>query len=90
MNDRPRILVAEQIADAGVELLRERFDVDVTTEWADGALAESIGGPRVIFGEQAPEVEQTFRRLRETAQRVLGDRAQPLLACYRVRIGVVR
>ena len=63
-------------------------------EEADAAriigLAESIGGPRVIFGEQAPEVEQTFRRLRETAQRVLGDRAQPLLACYRVRIGVVR
>jgi D-3-phosphoglycerate dehydrogenase / 2-oxoglutarate reductase len=26
---RPRVLVREQIADAGVELLRERFDVDV-------------------------------------------------------------
>jgi D-3-phosphoglycerate dehydrogenase len=37
---RPRVLVREQIADAGVELLRERFDVDV-----DGAadLAAAIG-----------------------------------------------
>jgi D-3-phosphoglycerate dehydrogenase len=44
VNDRPRILVAEQIADSGVELLREHFDVDVTTEWADGELAERIAG----------------------------------------------
>ncbi len=29
---RPRVLVREQIADAGVELLRRRFDVDVDTE----------------------------------------------------------
>jgi D-3-phosphoglycerate dehydrogenase len=37
---RPRILVREQIADAGVELLRERFDVDVD---ANGDLAGTIG-----------------------------------------------
>jgi D-3-phosphoglycerate dehydrogenase len=37
---RPRVLVREQIADAGVQLLRERFDVDV-----DGSadLAAAIG-----------------------------------------------
>jgi D-3-phosphoglycerate dehydrogenase len=36
---RPRVLVREPIADAGVELLRERFDVDVD---ANGDLGESI------------------------------------------------
>jgi D-3-phosphoglycerate dehydrogenase len=37
---RPRVLVREPIADAGIELLRERFDVDVD---ANGDLAETIG-----------------------------------------------
>jgi D-3-phosphoglycerate dehydrogenase / 2-oxoglutarate reductase len=37
---RPRVLVREQIADAGVELLRARFDVDVD---ANGDLAATIG-----------------------------------------------
>jgi SAM-dependent methyltransferase len=51
-------------------------------------LAESIGGPRKIFSEQAPEVGETFERLRETATRVLGDRTRPLLLNYRLRIGI--
>jgi SAM-dependent methyltransferase len=51
-------------------------------------LGESIGGPREIFGEQAPEVGDTFERLRETATRVLADRARPLLLNYRLRIGI--
>ncbi len=51
-------------------------------------LAESIGGPRAIFGEDAPEVAETFERLRETAERVLGERAWPMLVGYRVRLGV--
>jgi D-3-phosphoglycerate dehydrogenase len=38
--NRTRILIREPIADAGVELLRERFDVDVDL---DGDLAERIG-----------------------------------------------
>jgi D-3-phosphoglycerate dehydrogenase len=37
----PRVLVRERIADAGVELLREHFDVDVD---GDSDLAEVIGG----------------------------------------------
>ena len=37
---RPRVLIREQIADAGVELLRQSFDVDVET---NGDLAERIG-----------------------------------------------
>lgn len=51
-------------------------------------LAESIGGPREIFGKQAPKVGETFERLRETAMRVLGDRTWPLLLNYRLRIGI--
>ncbi len=39
--DRPRVLIREQIADAGVELLRQRFDVDVEP---NGDLATQIGG----------------------------------------------
>ncbi len=37
---RPRVLVREPIADAGVELLRERFDVDVD---ANGDLGATLG-----------------------------------------------
>ena len=51
-------------------------------------LAESIGGPREIFGDQAPEVGETFERLRETAQRALGHRTRPLALCVRIRYGI--
>ena len=37
---RPRVLVREQIAEAGLELLRSRFDV---VEDSDSDLAEIIG-----------------------------------------------
>ena len=40
---RPKILVAEKIADTGVDLLREHFDVDVGTDWSPEELAERIG-----------------------------------------------
>jgi D-3-phosphoglycerate dehydrogenase / 2-oxoglutarate reductase len=41
VGERPRVLVREEIAEAGVELLRARFDVD---EDRDGDLASIIGG----------------------------------------------
>ena len=43
MNERPRVLVKERIADSGVELLRRSFDVDVGVDWTDGELPERIG-----------------------------------------------
>ena len=43
MNDRPRILVKEKIADSGVDLLRTHFDVDLGVDWADGELEQRIG-----------------------------------------------
>ena len=42
-NGRLKVLVKEKIGDSGVDLLREHFDVDVGTDWADGELAERIG-----------------------------------------------
>jgi hypothetical protein len=50
--------------------------------------AESIGGSRELFTEQAPEVGDGFERLRETASRVLGTRTWPVLLCYRIRVGI--
>ena len=38
-----RVLVKEKIADAGVELLREHFDVDVRTDMAEDELRDAIG-----------------------------------------------
>jgi len=43
MSDRPKVLVKEKIAEAGVDLLREQFDVEVGTDWADGELESRIG-----------------------------------------------
>jgi D-3-phosphoglycerate dehydrogenase len=38
-----RVLVAEKIGDSGVDLLKQHFDVDVKTEWADGEMEKEIG-----------------------------------------------
>jgi SAM-dependent methyltransferase len=51
-------------------------------------LAESIGGPRTLFGADAPDVGQTFERLHETAERLLGELSWPMVVGYRIRLGV--
>ena len=38
-----KVLVAEQIADSGVDLLRERFSVEVGIDWSADELADRIG-----------------------------------------------
>src|SRR3954463_5145029 len=38
-----KVLVAEKLADSGIEALRANFDVDVETEWTPEELAERIG-----------------------------------------------
>jgi D-3-phosphoglycerate dehydrogenase len=50
---RARVLVREPIADAGVELLRERFDVDVDGE---GDLAERIASYDALIVRSATKV----------------------------------
>ncbi|WP_354702025.1 D-3-phosphoglycerate dehydrogenase [Paraconexibacter sp. AEG42_29] len=38
-----KVLVAENIGESGIDLLKEHFDVDVKTKWEDGELAKEIG-----------------------------------------------
>ncbi len=42
MSEQAKVLVKERIADAAVELLRERFEVELGLEWDDGELEERI------------------------------------------------
>jgi D-3-phosphoglycerate dehydrogenase len=53
MSDRPRVLVREEIADAGIELLRSSFDVDVD---AESDLATIIGGYDAIIIRSATKL----------------------------------
>ncbi|MDX6503257.1 MAG: D-3-phosphoglycerate dehydrogenase / 2-oxoglutarate reductase [Gaiellaceae bacterium] len=50
---KPRVLVRETIAEAGVELLRSRFDVDVDT---NGDLADKIAGYDAIIIRSATKL----------------------------------
>jgi D-3-phosphoglycerate dehydrogenase len=49
-----KVLIREPIAEAGIELLRERFDVDVD---ANGDLAETIGGYDAIVIRSATKLD---------------------------------
>jgi D-3-phosphoglycerate dehydrogenase / 2-oxoglutarate reductase len=51
-----KVLVKEKIADAGVELLRQNFDVDLGLEMSDQELMESIGGYDAILVRSATQV----------------------------------
>ncbi|HEX4806005.1 MAG TPA: phosphoglycerate dehydrogenase [Conexibacter sp.] len=42
MSERARILVKEPIAESGVALLREHFDVDLGVDWSDEQLRERL------------------------------------------------
>ena len=44
LGEQYRVLVAEEIADSGVDLLRDRFAVDVGMGWSADELAERIAG----------------------------------------------
>jgi D-3-phosphoglycerate dehydrogenase len=61
---RPRVLVREAIAEAGVDFLRERFDVDVDP---NGDLAETIGDYEAIVVRSATKLD---RELIERADRL--------------------
>jgi SAM-dependent methyltransferase len=51
-------------------------------------LAESVGCPRGLVGEAAPEVDETFRRFVAVTKRALGDTRWPMIVPYRIRLGV--
>jgi D-3-phosphoglycerate dehydrogenase len=76
-SDNFRVLVKEKIADAGVDLLRRHFAVDVETEMKDGELAEQIGGYDAIVIRSATKM---------TADLI--DRADRLKVIGRAGIGV--
>ncbi len=51
-----RVLVKEKIADSGVDLLRESFDVDLGLEMSDDELREAIGSYDAILVRSATQV----------------------------------
>jgi D-3-phosphoglycerate dehydrogenase / 2-oxoglutarate reductase len=53
-----RVLVAEKLAESGVALLRERFDVDVGTDWGAEELAERIGDYHALLVRSATQVTE--------------------------------
>jgi D-3-phosphoglycerate dehydrogenase len=56
VNDRPRVLVKEKIADSGIELLRLHFDVELGLDWQDGELDERIGDFQGLLVRSATKV----------------------------------
>ena len=51
-----KVLVKEKIAESGVELLRENFDVDLGLEMSDEELGEAIGGYDAILIRSATKM----------------------------------
>ncbi|HEY1854886.1 MAG TPA: phosphoglycerate dehydrogenase [Solirubrobacterales bacterium] len=64
----PKVLVKEKIADSGIDLLRENFEVDLGLDWDDGELAERLPGYDAILIRSAttmtPELIEAGRRLK--------------------------
>ncbi|HUZ84238.1 MAG TPA: phosphoglycerate dehydrogenase, partial [Gaiellales bacterium] len=56
MSGRPRVLVTEEIAEAGVDLLRSRFDVDVATDMPADELTDRIGDYDALIVRSATRV----------------------------------
>jgi D-3-phosphoglycerate dehydrogenase len=63
-----KVLVKEKIADSGVELLRENFDVDLGIEMSEDELRDAIGGYDAILVRSAtqltPELIERAERLK--------------------------
>jgi lactate dehydrogenase-like 2-hydroxyacid dehydrogenase len=53
---KPRVLVKEKIADSGVSLLREDFDVELGLDMSDDELSERIGDFDAIVVRSATQV----------------------------------
>jgi D-3-phosphoglycerate dehydrogenase / 2-oxoglutarate reductase len=55
-DEAKRVLVKEKIADSGVELLRQNFDVDLGIEMSDGDFEAAIGGYDAILTRSATKM----------------------------------
>ncbi len=53
----PKVLVKEKIADAGVELLKSKYDVTVGIDWDDAKLAAEIGQFDALLVRSATQVD---------------------------------
>jgi D-3-phosphoglycerate dehydrogenase len=51
-----RVLVKEKIADSGVDLLRQKFDVDLGTDWEDAELEQRIADYDAILIRSATKL----------------------------------
>jgi D-3-phosphoglycerate dehydrogenase len=71
MTDRARILVKEQIAESGVALLRERFDVDLGADWSDEDFRERLPRYDGILIRSATKMTEELIEL-GTQLRVIG------------------
>jgi len=58
VSDRPRVLIAEEIADSGVDLLRESCDVDVEVELDRAGLIARIGDYDAILIRSATQLDE--------------------------------
>jgi D-3-phosphoglycerate dehydrogenase len=57
MSDQAKVLVKEKIADAGVELLRERFDVELGLDWDGKELEKKIADFDAILIRSATNLD---------------------------------
>jgi D-3-phosphoglycerate dehydrogenase len=57
--DRLKVLVKEKIAQAGVDILKEHFDVEVRTDMTDEELAANINDYDAIIVRSASEISAT-------------------------------
>src|SRR5207245_8327208 len=76
-DERLKVLVAEQIGDSGVALLREHFDVELGIGWSEHELAERIGPYHGILIRSATKLTAA-----------LIDRADNLRVIGRAGVGV--
>ena len=54
---RPRVLVAENIGESGIGLLRQHFDVELGTGWSRAQLAERIDGYDALLIRSATKLD---------------------------------
>ena len=63
-----RVLVAEKIADSGVDLLRENFEVDLGLEMSDQELREKIGDYDAILIRSATQMTPELIELADATE----------------------
>ena len=71
LQEQYKVLVKEKLADSGVDLLRERFDVDLGVDWTDEELEQRIGDYHAILIRSATQLTAELIE-RATNLRVIG------------------